>query len=245
MNYFSQKTLEKLDYYVYILLDPRDKRIFYVGKGHGNRVFDHLKGAIENSSEKDKITTIKKILGQNLEVAHYIIRHGLKDESMALEIEATLIDMLTFVDFRHLSSITNLVSGHGTWDKGIKTVNEIEALYAAEPMKIENIKHNLLLININKNYRVGVSPYEATRYSWKLDSRRIGKIDYDLSEYKGIIRAIYKPVEWFISKNTGRKYFDGFEVTEPEIISLYLNKAYTGKKRGQQNPCLYLLKNPH
>lgn len=241
--HFSQKTLEELGYYVYILLDPRDKKIFYIGKGTGNRVFDHLKGAIDNSSEKDKITTIRNILNQDLEVEHYILRHGIKDEHTAFEIEATLIDLLTFVDFHHLSSITNLVTGHGTWDRGIKTVNEIEALYAAEPMDTENLKHNLLLININKNYRAGVSPYEVTRYSWKLDQRKITKIDFVLSEYKGIIRAIYKPTEWGKSERTGRKYFDGIEVTDPEITAKYLNKIYTGKQKGQQNPCLYLWKN--
>lgn len=36
---FSQKTQEELKSYVYILIDPRDNKIFYVGKGYGNRVF--------------------------------------------------------------------------------------------------------------------------------------------------------------------------------------------------------------
>lgn len=242
MSYFSQKTLEELCYYVYILLDPRDNRIFYVGKGNGNRVFHHLRGAIDNPSEKDKITTIRSILEENMEVGHYIIRHGIKDENTAFEIEATLIDLLTFGDFRHLSSITNLVSGHGTWDRGIKTVSEIEELYAAEPMDTHNIEHNLLLININKNYKAGVSPYEVTRYSWKLDQRKVSKVDFVLSEYRGIIRAIYKPLKWGKSERTGRKYFDGIEVTDPKITDKYLNKIYTGKKKGQQNPCLYLWK---
>lgn len=30
---FSQKVKEALAYYVYALVDPRDKRIFYIGKG--------------------------------------------------------------------------------------------------------------------------------------------------------------------------------------------------------------------
>ncbi len=39
---FSQKTQEELKYYVYTLIDPRDNKIFYVGKGKGNRVFYHI-----------------------------------------------------------------------------------------------------------------------------------------------------------------------------------------------------------
>ena len=35
MERFSNKTIEKLQYYVYALIDPRDKKIFYIGKGKG------------------------------------------------------------------------------------------------------------------------------------------------------------------------------------------------------------------
>lgn len=38
---FSQSVIEKLKYYVYLLQDPRDNSVFYVGKGVGNRVFQH------------------------------------------------------------------------------------------------------------------------------------------------------------------------------------------------------------
>ena len=44
---FSQKVQEELGYYVYCLVDPRDKRVFYVGKGVGNRVFAHANDALE------------------------------------------------------------------------------------------------------------------------------------------------------------------------------------------------------
>lgn len=38
MNSFSEKSLLSLgDYYVYGLIDPRNKQIFYIGKGTGNR----------------------------------------------------------------------------------------------------------------------------------------------------------------------------------------------------------------
>ena len=38
---FKQTVIEALQYYVYCLVDPRDNKIFYVGKGYGNRVFNH------------------------------------------------------------------------------------------------------------------------------------------------------------------------------------------------------------
>jgi hypothetical protein len=241
MNEFSQKTLEKLNYYVYCLLDPRDNIIFYIGKGKGNRVFAHLKGDIKNPLENDKVYLIKDIIKQKRQVGHFIIRHGV-DEKTALEIEATIIDLLTFENFSHLSKITNIMAGHGSWDRGIKTVNEIEALYAAQPLNEHDIIHKILIININQTYKPGVDPYEATRKYWKLNINNAKKVDFVLSEYHGIIRAVYKPIKWFQDPESKRWYFDGIEVNESEINQRYLNKVYHGKQRGAVNPIRYLPK---
>ena len=43
---FSPEVSDKLEYYVYRLIDPRNGDTFYVGKGKGNRVFDHVKGEV-------------------------------------------------------------------------------------------------------------------------------------------------------------------------------------------------------
>ena len=48
---FSQSVKEQLKYYVYALKDPRSLSkidFFYVGKGIGNRVFNHLEDAKKN-----------------------------------------------------------------------------------------------------------------------------------------------------------------------------------------------------
>ena len=45
---FSPEVVERLNYYVYRLIDTRDGQTFYVGKGKGNRVFAHVNDAMKS-----------------------------------------------------------------------------------------------------------------------------------------------------------------------------------------------------
>ena len=74
---FSQAVVEKLDNYVYFLQDPRTNKVFYVGKGVGNRVFNHLDCAIETDGETEKRKIIRGIIKSGKKVRHFILRHGL------------------------------------------------------------------------------------------------------------------------------------------------------------------------
>ena len=89
---FSQSVIEKLDFYVYFLQDPRTDEVFYIGKGIGNRVFNHLECAIETDGTTEKLDKIRDIVDSGNKVKHFILRHGLS-ESIAFEIEASLIDL--------------------------------------------------------------------------------------------------------------------------------------------------------
>lgn len=241
MDKFSQNTIETIQHYVYCLVDPRNSKIFYIGEGCGNRVFQHATDALENDTVSDKLNTIRDIIKDNKKVIYYIIRHGLKKE-VAFIIESCLIDLLSFQEFRFrdFASLTNIVSGHNFWEKGIKTTEEIEALYSAEIINKKQINHKVIIININRTYKPGISPYEATRKSWKMDINKAKIAEFVFSEYKGIIRKIYKPIKWFKSSKDNRCLFEGEEVYDKNILDLYLNKQLSDKKRGQANPIQYV-----
>ena len=86
-NEFPRSVIEKLGYYVYLFTDPTTNKVFYVGKGTGNRIFDHLNRAISSPLESDKLDKIRSIQSQGLQVKHSIIRHGLTEKE-AFEVEA-------------------------------------------------------------------------------------------------------------------------------------------------------------
>ncbi len=114
---FSDSVTQALAYYVYRLLDPRDGSTFYVGKGRGNRVFEHADGVSENGDVVgDKLIRIREIKRAGLEVGHVVHRHGL-DEPTAFEVEAALLDAYP--------GTTNLVGGHGSDERGVAHAKEI------------------------------------------------------------------------------------------------------------------------
>ena len=92
---FDERTQQALGYYVYMLIDPLSNKPFYVGKGVNNRVFDHIKYAIDNPNvSTEKCDTIRQIGAEN--VKHVIVTHGLATEEEAYRIESVVIDVLNY-----------------------------------------------------------------------------------------------------------------------------------------------------
>ncbi len=235
---FSDAVVKALGYYVYVLVDPRDKKIFYVGRGKGNRVFMHEKESVNSNRETDKLATIRAIQEENLEVEHYIVRHGL-DRQQSLIVESVLINLLTEREFNNAALLTNIQRGYGQAEYGIMKIKDIEQKYNAKEIQQ---KHKLLSININREFIPGGDLYEATRKSWVLSIDRASKCEYVLAEYRGLVRAVFKVNEkgWQeMPDNSRRKYFEGEQVTDPEITKLYVNRRLPKKVGGQANPIWY------
>lgn len=244
---FKQSVIEALKYYVYCLVDPRDNKIFYIGKGNGNRVFQHAQNALDENLTSLKLDTIRDIIKAELVVKYYIIRHGLNEEEAFL-VESVLIDMFTYGQFNLESVLTNIQAGHHQWDKGVKTIEEINILYDC-PDLVPDHQDRLLCININKTYNrpnadyygTRDSIYEATRKYWKLNGNRARRADYVLATYQGIVRAVFKPTMWQVSEkqfDKGPRWeFLGFEIPD----SPYLNTSVANLIRhGNQNPIFYI-----
>ncbi len=193
---FSEKALQALNgYYVYALIDPRNDKVFYIGKGTGNRVFSHeIESGKSPESEKIKLQTIRAIENVGLNVKRVIVNWGLT-ENEAFVAEASLINLLNFIGEIKLS---NIVAGHNVHES--LTVEDFELRYGAEHLKKEDIKHYILVVKINHLFRWGMTPkelYEATRGHWSASIDRVRKnIDYVFAIYNQLIVAVYKPDEW-------------------------------------------------
>lgn len=256
---FSSTTNKAIGNYVYLLVDPRDNTIFYVGKGKGNRVFsheEHVKKLISKAVTLQRPLSAKEYMIQEIihngkKVLKYIVRIGLtKDE--AFVVESVIINLLgssEMGDIKFAASLTNIQCGHGMRKNGLMTVEEVESLYGVKPLTRRMIKHNLLCININRLYDSDLDIYNATRSSWVLKPERANKCDYVASEYQGVIKALFVVNEkgWYQcgDPKDRRFQFDGTCVTEPKILDLYINKRIeksSNGKRPSRNPIRYILK---
>jgi hypothetical protein len=243
---FLPEVVKHLKWYVYRLIDPRNGETFYVGKGRGDRIFQHAKGAPavgQDEGAEDiidlKLQRIKEISAAGLEIGHVIHRHGIESEKLAFQIEAALIDAYP--------GLANRVSGHGADDYGVRHVEEIVKEYAAPTFKPGE---SLILICIARSYQEGTkSVYDAVRGVWRIKASRVKIFKLVLAHYRGLVVGAFRPKEWLPATKANFPWLDddiqgriGFvgEPAEQEVASLYVGKRVPDQYRSYGFPVKFV-----
>lgn len=249
---------ECLGHYVYVLTDPtkENEQIFYVGKGQGLRILNHIDDAfkkheLRTQKEEDvyysnKIERIIAIHKAGKKVGMRIV-HRCMTEEHAFLVESAIIDLLgdlRSADTQELAELTNKVSGHDN-KHGICDIHTLaRKLGATEKVEIKNYE-KVLLIRITG---VDMNPsaiYERVRKAWRLNPKRADKANYIAAYNSGVIIGLYENNSgWYIfddpdNHTTTRYCFDGEPVTKKDVLSRYLDR-YVPIKDGAQNPIMYL-----
>jgi hypothetical protein len=238
VNSFSEEAKEAIGYYVYRLIDPRDGNTFYVGKGKGDRLYQHVGAALnfsgqdgkENDEDEDsaKIKTIRAIHGVGLEVLHIVHRHGMC-EATAIEVEAALIDAIP--------GLTNLILGNGSSSRGPMSACQIERTYGCQ--EIERIPSDCVIIKVRQDVvdEKG-SVYEAVRSCWKIGANGRKNTKYVLAVVNGIVKGVYENPEW---RAIGDRWAFTAQAADTAIAEKYLNKRIPRdySQQGAANPIQY------
>lgn len=143
---FPKRVGEELGTYVYALLDPRNRSVFYVGAGRGTRVYGYVWEALaenehrqtledpETDSAEVKAATIariREIYDSGHEVEHYIVAHRIADTGdVAGAVRNGVVGALGLNEGAVLS---NFAAGAG--EHRAVPVDDLVLQYAAEPVR--------------------------------------------------------------------------------------------------------------
>lgn len=198
-KFFTYEVAEHLQAYVYRLIDPHSGNTFYVGKGRGNRVFQHaIEANVAEGQESDimglKLDHIREIQRSGHEVKYVIHRHGMDDDT-AFQVEAALIDAYP--------DLSNSIMGHNASIYGAATVDDILFRYNIPPLEIRG-GDKLLAITINKlrGRRDQKVIFDLIRYCWPLSRKRAETVDFVLAVDRGVVVGVFKPLSWAPARAT-------------------------------------------
>lgn len=195
---FSSAVCDRIGYYIYLLLDGDEA--FYVGKGQGNRAFQHAADAADlslgdedpASAKLERIRDIRRRQGGKVDVV--LLRHGIATEEEAYRLESLLIDLFTG---GYGFDLKNLAGGHHAGTEGVMRADEVVALYEAPPIELDDTP--IVMFRIPKLWHRGIGKeelYEATRGWWRIDPVRAARAQYVFAVSKGVVREVYLPGSW-------------------------------------------------
>ncbi|AMJ76757.1 LEM-3-like GIY-YIG domain-containing protein [Alteromonas stellipolaris] len=209
--------LDVLGNYVYALVDPGTKEIFYVGmasKKPNNRTNERA----TKHFDFDKAVTAKEKKIKSL-LQHYdkfqiihIVRHNLPD-GVAVHVEAALIDALSTN-----TKLTNLKRGDGT-KLGIKTWAQVAIEKGTDFIELDALEQfarekniRLTLLHI-KSYREDLEAheiYDLTRGYWRIAQKKanLDKPTIAVACVGNAIVCAYRVVSWLPAGTTFSSVFD-------------------------------------
>ncbi|MGW6374546.1 GIY-YIG nuclease family protein [Rhodococcus sp. NPDC055112] len=243
----SAKVAEQLEVYSYALLDPRNRSVFYVGSGRGNRVFGHVWAALEETESRRllegadtdpaevtaaTIGRIRDIYDSGHEVEHYIVAHQVTaadDDRTAEGIGRALVGVLGLMEPEtDPPGLTNLAGG--ALELRAALVDDLVLQYEAEP--VPNVPTPCFLVEVKGAAKRGATPeeiYAMARQSWTAGTAVRESDGIPVIVFAdNIVRAVYRAESWaMVSRNTDNALWRFTGAVDPELEAQFVKKRVT------------------
>ncbi len=240
---FSSGVSARLRSYVYLLIDPRTGRPFYVGRGRNDRCFRHVLAARSGTDQPGKypmLERIREIESGDRMVRIDILRHGLSPDE-ALLVEAATHEALG-------------LPGRPELGRQRRSAVEMGSLLA----KRAKIKRGHQLVLLRVGAAGADTSYDRVRHDWRIGRRWTDPDSLRSPRWAAIvagevIAGVYRIERWEASGPVHGHGGDG----PPDRFSFVgspdpeLDKRYRGRSvaaygaAGSRSPVSYVWCGPH
>ena len=245
-EHFAPAIASKLRSYVYLLVDPRTGRPFFVGRGRGDRCFDHVAAARSDRSPDREdaeggqfpvLDRIRDAESDGREVRIDILRHGLTNGEASL-VQAAVADALG------IDGSTKLGSQR-------RSAGEMDVALAKRA-KFKRF-HQVVLL------RVGGpgadASYDIARHSWRIGRRWIDPAAprsprWAILVVGELVAAVFRIDHWVPTGSTvtgrGDVRYSFVGARDEELERRYLGRSVAAHRgAGPQSPVTYVWCGPH
>ncbi|WP_137725133.1 GIY-YIG nuclease family protein [Prescottella subtropica] len=253
-NPLSPRVVENLGLYLYALRDPRDRSIFYVGVGRGNKVYSHDWDALGEAGTRDGegvgdadrdetrsawIQRIRDIYAAGHSVDHIVLRHNVsvphEPVAAAKECAHLVIDALRLLEARpDLPVLTNLAGEPDDLEKHALSVAELAVQYSALPAPELPVPSALVRVPAAADPRLTPEElYAAARGPWRAGGAARGVANLPVIVFAdNIVRAVYRVGSWESLGPGPDQEFRFAGVVDAELEAAFVGTRVTPDRAG-------------
>lgn len=219
---------EKLGKYIYALRDPRDRKIFYIGQGINDRLFDHFKEAeicVSSlrpfSDLSSKVIRILDIWKNNEDVQWLILSHNLPlDSDIADYVESAIVDSLS--ESQNGETLNDVSP-----PKSSRLLPDDLGAMAAEFVNPQESYKSVFIFPIQNALTNGTTPYNATRTAWTVTNNyRISNPSFAVGLKNSISKGSFEISSWTAITGTNKQEFISLGHPKPADYQPLLNKNW-------------------
>jgi hypothetical protein len=229
LRYFDILQKEKLGKYIYALRDPRDRKIFYIGQGTNDRLFDHFKEAevcFKSSRPfndlSSKVIRILDIWKNSEDVQWLILSHNLPlDSDIADYVESAIVDSLSeSQNGETLNDVSPPKSSRLLPD-------DLDAM-AADFVNPQESYKAVFIFPIQNALANGATPYNATRTAWTVgNSYSILNPSFAVGLKNSISKGSFEILSWIaVATDSKKQEFISLGHPKPTEYQPLLNKNW-------------------
>lgn len=209
---FDEQEKNHIGRYIYALKDPRDSKIFYIGQGIGNRMFDHFNEAEEvlkgNRAPTSKTLRIIDIWDNDEDVDCFFITVKIPDEVTANKLESAAADAVS------LSQNGPVLNDNATPDSSLLTIEQLKD-FACKPVNPTKPYTNVFVFPIHNALAEGRDVYDACRSAWTIAEkhRNLASDSIAVALAGGIAKGAFRIRKWIL-RGDGKCEFEGESVED-------------------------------